>query len=148
MDVPIFLAQENTKNVTISIFSHYMLIQCLYREAIQSQCLPPMLYVNLIATYTSGVRNMRAYNIDDREIEHATFTPLVLSTTGGMGRAATTFFRRLTSKIAQKRDVSYAQTLNWILCRLSFALLRASIMSIRGVRSSRYHAVSESPIDL
>ena len=25
-----------------------------------------------------------------REVEHATFTPLVLSTTGGMGRAATT----------------------------------------------------------
>ena len=30
-----------------------------------------------------------------REVERATFTPLVLSTTGGMGRAATTFCKRL-----------------------------------------------------
>ena len=32
-------------------------------------------------------------------------------------------------------------------CRLSFALLRASIMSIRGARSSRNHPASECPID-
>ena len=39
---------------------------CLCREAIQSQCLPPTLYVNLIATYISGVRTIiHAYNIDD-----------------------------------------------------------------------------------
>ena len=45
-----------------------------------------------------------------REVEHSKFTPLVLST---------------------KRNVPYAVTLNWIQCRLGFALLRASIMSIR-----------------
>ena len=33
---------------------------------------------------------------------HATFTPLVLSTTGGMGRAAT-FYRRLASMLAKKK---------------------------------------------
>ena len=31
----------------------------------------------------------RQYDQRVREVEHATFTPLVLSTTGGMGRAAT-----------------------------------------------------------
>ena len=43
------------------------------------------------------------------------------------------------------------QTMNWIRCKLSFALLRASIMSIRGARLSRHHAASEAalgPIDL
>ena len=83
-----------------------------------------------------------------REVEHATFTPLVLSTTGGMGRAATTFYKRLSSMVAEKRNVSYAVTLNWIRCRLSFALLRASIMSVRGARSSRHHPATENPIDL
>ena len=38
---------------------------CLCREAIQSQRLPSMLYVNLIATYISLVRIIRAYNIID-----------------------------------------------------------------------------------
>ena len=89
----------------------------------------------------------REYNQTVCEIEHATFTPLVLSTTGGMGRAAT-FYRRLASMLAEKRDISYSTALNWIRCRLSFALLRASIMSIRGARSSRHHPATECPIDL
>ena len=74
-----------------------------------------------------------------------------MSTTGGMGKAATTFYKRLASMLSEKRDVLYAKTLNWIRCRLSFALLRASIMSIRGARSSRHHPVLEAvqgPIDL
>ena len=37
----------------------------------------------------------RQYDQRVREVEQATFTPLVLSTTGGMGRGATTFYRRL-----------------------------------------------------
>ena len=90
----------------------------------------------------------RHYDQRVREVEHATFTPLVLSTTGGMGCAATTFYKRLASMVAEKRDVPYAVTLNWIRCRLSFALLRASIMSIRGARSSRHHPAAECPIDL
>ena len=90
----------------------------------------------------------RHYDQRVREVEHATFTPLVLSTTGGMGRAATTFYKRLASMVAEKRDVPYGVTLNWIRCRLSFALLRASIMSIRGARSSRHHPAAECPIDL
>ena len=53
--------------------------------------------------------------------------------------------------ISEKRNTEYSQTVNWIRCKLSFALLRASIISIRGARSSRQHAVSEAtqgPIDL
>ena len=93
----------------------------------------------------------RQYEQRVREVEHATFTPLVMSTTGGMGRAATTFYRRLAPMISEKRNTSYSQTVNWIRCKLSFALLRASIMSIRGARSSRHHAAYETtqgPIDL
>ena len=93
----------------------------------------------------------RQYEQRIQEVEHATFTPLVMSSTGGMGRAATTFYKKLASMISDKRDVPYCKTVNWIRCRLSFALLRASIMSIRGARSSRHHPASEGvqgPIDL
>ena len=51
-----------------------------------------------------------------REVEHATFTPIVLSTTSGMRRAATIFYKRLASTVAEKRDIPYAVTLNWIRC--------------------------------
>ena len=78
-----------------------------------------------------------------REVEHATFTQLVRSTTGGMGHAATVFYKRLASTVAEKKDVPYAVTLNWMPTQL-----RASIMSIRGARSSRHHPAAECPIDL
>ena len=93
----------------------------------------------------------RQYEQRVQDVEHATFTPLVMSTSGGMGKAATTFYKRLASMLSEKRDVSYGKTINWIRCRLSFALLRASILSIRGARSSRRHPASEGiqqPIDL
>ena len=38
-------------------------------------------------------------------------------------------------------DVPYSTMIGWVRCRLSFALLRASIMSIRGARSSRHRPV-------
>ena len=52
-------------------------------------------------------------------MEHSTFTPLVLSTIGGMGRAATTFYRRLAAMLSEKRDVPYSKMIGWIRCRLS-----------------------------
>ena len=39
-----------------------------------------------------------------REVEHGTFSPLVFSSTGGMGRAAVVTYKRLASLIAAKRD--------------------------------------------
>ena len=85
-----------------------------------------------------------------REVEHRVFTPLVLSTSGGMGRAATTFYKRLASMLSDKHEISYSRMMAWIRCRLSFALLRGSIMSIRGARSSKQHqaAALAEPIDL
>ena len=71
----------------------------------------------------------RQYEQRVRDVEQATFTPLVMSTTGGMGKAATTFYKRLASMLSEKRDVSYGKTINWIRCHLRFALVRASIMS-------------------
>ena len=90
----------------------------------------------------------RSYEQRIREVEHATFTPLVLSATGGMARQATTFYKRLASLLAAKHDQPYGPTVNWLRCRLSFSLLRSAIQCIRGARSSCGHAVSTPPIDL
>ena len=45
----------------------------------------------------------------------------------------------------KKREIPYSTALNWVRCRLSFALLRASIMSITGARLFRQHSVTECP---
>ena len=90
----------------------------------------------------------REYGLRITEVERGVFTPLVLSITGGMGREATTFYKRLADMIAQKRQHPYPVVMGWLRCRLSFASLRASIMCIRGSRSSFHHPVYGSDITL
>ena len=87
----------------------------------------------------------RAYGQRIQDVEHASFTPLVLSATGGMASEASVFYKRLASLLAAKWDNSYSSTLCWLRCRLAFSLLRSSIQAIRGARSSRGHAI-KSPI--
>ena len=92
----------------------------------------------------------RAYDQRIREVEHGTFSPLVFSCTGGMSRAATATYKRLAALIAEKRDEPYSTTMGWIRCRISFSLLRASIMCFRGARSSlgRASRQPDAPINL
>ena len=74
----------------------------------------------------------QAYEQRIREMEHGTFTPLVLAATGGMAREAEIFYKRLASLLADKRNNNYNSTLSWLRCRLSFSLLRSAIRCIRG----------------
>ena len=73
----------------------------------------------------------RQYDESVREVECGSFTPLVFSTSGGMGRQATVFFKRLASLLARKRDQPYSHVIGWI----RFSLLRSSITCLRGTRS-------------
>ena len=84
----------------------------------------------------------RAYQQRVQDIEHSSFTPLVLSVTGGMGVEATTFYKRLAELLSQKWDSPYSKTLHvcWLRCRLSFSLIRSALQAIRGARSSQGRA--------
>ena len=87
----------------------------------------------------------RAYKQRIREIEHASFTLIVLSTTGRMGSIATTFYKRLADRLASKWNTSL-QPLDGCRCRLSFSLLRSSILCIRGARSSKGRVPCSVPL--
>ena len=88
----------------------------------------------------------RAYDERIREVEHASFTPLIFSTSGGVGPAATIVYRRLATLIAEKQKQPYSRTLHWLRCKLSFSLLRLSIMCLRGARSSIHHPAGSSSL--
>ena len=62
-----------------------------------------------------------------REVERDAFTPLLLTTTGGMAKETTIFFKRLADQLADKRKESYSTIMGWLCCRVSFALLRSAI---------------------
>ena len=78
----------------------------------------------------------RQYDERVREVEQGSFAPLVFTTSGGMGKQATVFYKRLASLLALKKDQPYSHMIGWIRCRLGFSLLRSSITCLRGTRST------------
>ena len=66
--------------------------------------------------------------------ERLTFTPLVFTTTGGMGPECDRLNRRLAELIAVKRREAYSDVIGHIRTRLRFALLRSTLVALRGVR--------------
>ena len=79
----------------------------------------------------------RRYEQRVKDVEGATFVPLVFSTAGGMGRSSSVTFKRIAALLAEKTGLSYAATINVVRCRLSFALLRSAITALRGSRRRR-----------
>ncbi len=84
----------------------------------------------------------RVYEQRVRDVEMASFTPLVFSASGGFGPAASTTFKRMASLLAAKWDMPYSVVMGWLRCRTSFALLRSSIMCLRGSRQHVYGRVT------
>ena len=87
----------------------------------------------------------REYGDHVREVEKASFTPLVFATTGAMGREATVFYRRLADLLSHKSNMIYATILAWIRCTLSFSLLWSAAVCIHGSRSISYRSIDASP---
>ena len=81
----------------------------------------------------------RKYDQRVPEVEHASFVPLVMSCTGGAGPCATVFLRRLAALSTERHHSNYSTVMELLRVRLSFALLRSSIMCLRSSRSSARH---------
>ena len=60
--------------------------------------------------------------------EKATFTPLVFTTTGGMGPECHKLNKRLAELIAIKKKESYSHVIGHIRTKLRFALLRSVLV--------------------
>eukprot|EP00117_Sycon_ciliatum_P032256 scpid60665/ scgid25052/ len=88
------------------------------------------------AAYTRHEKaKKRSYEQRLRDVEHASFVPAVFSTTGGMSKCASALYKRIAVLLAEKTGESYSLTMAFIRCRLSVALIRASVMCVRGSRS-------------
>ena len=76
----------------------------------------------------------RKYDERIREVKHRTFSPLVFSTSGGMGPIATRFLKRISLLYSEKHRTLYSHTINFLRCRFSFIILKSSIRCLRGSR--------------
>ena len=66
-----------------------------------------------------------------------TFFPLIFSLTGGVCPWASNAIQRMASKISDKKEDSYLDVITIINTNLNFALLRSSILCLRGARAMR-----------
>ena len=78
----------------------------------------------------------RMYNERVLQVEKASFTPIVGSTFGGMGKEAQIYHKRIATLIAEKRNENYGDVINYIRTRLRFSLLKSILTAVRGVRGS------------
>ena len=77
----------------------------------------------------------RTYEARVRDIEGASFCPIVMAATGGQAPATKALVKQLASSLAEKMDLPYHKTINWLRNRMSFACIKACIMCLRGARS-------------
>ena len=61
-------------------------------------------------------------------VDQASFTPLVFSCLGGMGKESLVFYKRLANSFAEKRNQEYSTTANWLRSRLSFCMIRLCLV--------------------
>ena len=70
------------------------------------------------------------------QVDHGTFTALVFSIYGSMRREFSMFFySQLSQVISDKRNLSKSITMNWIRTKVCFALLKSSLLCLRGSRT-------------
>ena len=81
------------------------------------------------------------------EIEHGTFTPLVVGTNGGMGKECSRFLTSLAQKLAEKQNEEYGIIVSWIRTRLSFEILKSAILCVRGSRAPFRKHDNEAVLD-
>ena len=79
----------------------------------------------------------RQYGERVNTIERGSFTPLVFSTSGMVGRECGRFLKDLVAAIADRNsDLQYAHVMNILRCKLAFCLLRWNVTCMRGCRAS------------
>ena len=66
---------------------------------------------------------------------HATFTPLCVSVDGMLGSEVEFFVRRLGDFLAAKWERPYSVVMGWVRAHLSFAILWATLLCVRGGRT-------------
>ena len=73
------------------------------------------------------------------------FTPLVFTTTGGMEKECSRLTKRLANLITNRKGESYPDVMRHMRTRLRFALLRSTLIAVRGYRG-RVEEDKEEPI--
>ena len=89
---------------------------------------------------------IREYRERIRDVEHSDFNPLVFTCCGGMAPQSHLVLKRLAESMSKKMNLQHSVVSGWLRCRLSFALLRTTLLCVRATR--RKKEVYDSNIEL
>ena len=84
----------------------------------------------------------RGYNARVIQIERGTFTPLVFSTSGGMGKEASKLVKRLAERMEFSTGQRYADAVGYIRKRLRFEILKTTVIALRGDRGAKLRSAN------
>ena len=102
----------------------------------------------LLLSIDNEWEKQRRYEQRVCDVEMDSFTPLVFSTFGGMGSAATTVYKRIAFLLSVKREQPYSLVMSWLWCSSSFSLLRSAINCLHRARSILGNPVVIEALDL
>ena len=88
----------------------------------------------------------RMYNDRILQVEKGSFSPLIFTTTGGMGPEATRYHKKVAELISLKRGEQYSDVVNHIRTRIRFSLLKSVLVAVRGERGRRRRQSFVPPI--
>ena len=77
------------------------------------------------------------------EIEHGSFTPIVLTSKGVMSHECEIFHKSLAEKLSKKKGEKYEDVIRYIRVKLSFLVLKAALLCLRGSRSKNLDVKDE-----
>ena len=82
----------------------------------------------------------RLYEARVREVEHASFIPVVYATSGGAGRSANAVVKRIASLMAEKKLQPYSQVMAWLRSKISISLSSEPLSCACAVQDVLGHA--------
>ena len=77
----------------------------------------------VVTTILSSAEEENKKKYSEAALHRASFTPLVVSVDGALGREANFFVKHLAQKLAHKWEKSNSEVIGWMRARLSFAIL-------------------------
>ena len=85
----------------------------------------------------------RAYNDRVIQIEKGSFTPLVFSISGGMGREAQGLMKKIAERMELTSGQRYSDCMGFMRKRLRFELLKTTLIALRGYRGREGYNLEE-----
>ena len=80
----------------------------------------------------------KSYNQRVVQVEKASFTSLIFTTSGGMAPECTRYHKKVAQLISRKTKEEYSKVMNHLRTRIRFTILKSTLLAVRGERGKPY----------